>query len=458
MKAKMKRKLAWILAAVMMLPNLPYNGSLTVYASNTDGSPKIEQQILNEDEPGGGSADDEQKPDDGSTDEEQKPGGGSGGDEQKPGGSTDDQQKPGDSADDGQKPDGGSGGDEQKPGGSTDDVQKPDDSTGGEQKPGDGNGDEDNLPGGGLNPGDNEPSDDDETTEECEHSKVRYESCEDGTHEVVCEACDTVVRTEDCTYEETVSDNSTDTVRTCSYCGYVLEEEEELETSLNTFSVTPRDSQHKRIAYFSFDNETDGFKGAGAKAEKNGNPSLAYGGCCGKALELSGSQYLNVTKEDGTSLLTGLEGITVSFFSKSQDENRDGAGWAFYAAPDDTPPVYNNTENYLGILDHKNEVRAEKFIGNRNQPTTTKASVNNLANEWRHVIVTYDSQGTRVYIDGALKETGTNEAESNIANMLGNSSIIQIGKGQRPDRRVFDLRLCYGRGRSGGALPRVRGR
>ena len=284
--------------------------------------------------------------------------------------------------------------------------------------------------GGGLNPGDNEPSDDDETTEECEHSKVRYESCEDGTHEVVCEACDTVVRTEDCTYEETVSDNSTDTVRTCSYCGYVLEEEEELETSLNTFSVTPRDSQHKRIAYFSFDNETDGFKGAGAKAEKNGNPSLAYGGCCGKALELSGSQYLNVTKEDGTSLLTGLEGITVSFFSKSQDENRDGAGWAFYAAPDDTPPVYNNTENYLGILDHKNEVRAEKFIGNRNQPTTTKASVNNLANEWRHVIVTYDSQGTRVYIDGALKETGTNEAESNIANMLGNSSIIQIGKGQ----------------------------
>lgn len=296
---------------------------------------------------------------------------------------------------------------------------------------------EDKSPEDTLPPTEDAPATDEEIPKEedteCTHQEIRYVSKKDGTHEIVCEKCEVTLKTEKCTYEdeETVSGNTTVTVSVCKYCGYILEEsEEEEESPAPDADVVERASEHKRIAYFSFDDDTDGFTGDGATAEKQGSPGLSSDGWKGKALNLSNKQYLTVASDDNSSLLTGLEGITVSYFSKAADPNKDGAGWAFYAAPNTDAPKYNDIENYLGILDHVGEVRAEKFIGNRNQPTTTSASASSLLNEWRHVAVTFNSQGTSVYINGELKKTGSNTQESSIANMLGESSIIQIGKAQ----------------------------
>ena len=280
--------------------------------------------------------------------------------------------------------------------------------------------------GGGKLPGDSEPPAEGDAEEECQHIAWSYVSCQDGTHEVICKECSTVLRVEDCTYEETVSGNTMETVSTCTYCGYTLEEEEE---QINlALPVTSRASQHQRIAYFSFDDETDGFTGEGAEAAKEGSPSLAAAGWRGKALQLSGNQYLNVTKEDGTSLLTGLEGITVSYYSKCKADGH--SGWSFYAAPSTEAPVWGSNENYLGVLDTKNAVSSESYIGLRSSNMSASAKTEGLTNEWRHVAVTFDSQGTRIFIDGELKASGSNKENASIATMLGESSIIQIGKAQ----------------------------
>ena len=280
--------------------------------------------------------------------------------------------------------------------------------------------------GGGQFPGDSETPAEGDAEEECQHIAWSYVSCQDGTHEVICKECSTVLRVEDCTYEETVSGNTMETVSTCTYCGYTLEEEEE---QINlALPVTSRASQHQRIAYFSFDDETDGFTGEGAEAAKEGSPSLAAAGWRGKALQLSGNQYLNVTKEDGTSLLTGLEGITVSYYSKCKADGH--SGWSFYAAPSTEAPVWGSNENYLGVLDTKNAVSSESYIGLRSSNMSASAKTEGLTNEWRHVAVTFDSQGTRIFIDGELKASGSNKENASIATMLGESSIIQIGKAQ----------------------------
>lgn len=439
MKARSKRMLAWILALAMMLPNMPFNGSLVAYAANTDGSAEVEQQIRNEDasgesgsenageeqkpdggsddgqKPGSGNSDDGQTSDDGSSDDVQKPGSGNAGEEQKPDGGSGDVQKPGS----------GNSDEEQKPGGGSDDVQKPGDSSDDANQPDDGSLDDENLPGGGLNPGEDDSANDDTSGEECEHTKLRYVSCCDGTHEVVCEACDAVLQTEDCTYGESVSENGTESDHTCIYCGYVLEEEKKAPAP--AYRGKARASERKRIAYFSFDDETDGFKGDGAAATKSG--TLTRNAWRGKALQLSSGQkqFLNVTKDDGTtSLLTGLEGITVSYYSKA---GSGGSGWSFYAAPNANAPSYNN-ENYLGILDKTDSVATESYIKGRNGNESAKPSTNGLSNEWRHVVVTFDQTGVALYIDGQKTAGEERKTASSIATMLGDSSIIQIGKAQ----------------------------
>ncbi len=302
---------------------------------------------------------------------------------------------------------------------------------------------EDKSPEDTLPPTEDAPATDEEIPKEedteCTHQEIRYVSKKDGTHEIVCEKCEVTLKTEKCTYEdeETVSGNTTVTVSVCKYCGYILEEsEEEEESPAPDADVVERASEHKRIAYFSFDDDTDGFAGEGAKAEKQGSPSLSSDGWKGKALQLSGSQYLAVKADDGSSLLNGLEGITVSYFSKATG----GSGWSFYAAPTDAKPDNNNTtngENYLGILDKKDSVTAEKYIGHRNQATSCNAAASGLSNEWRHVAVSFDTTGIQVYINGELK-VKSKETNSSIADMLGTSGILQIGKAQWGDGEYYE--------------------
>ena len=84
------------------------------------------------------------------------------------------------------------------------------------------------------------------------------------------------------------------------------------------------------LADFSFDDENDALAGGNAKASGNYTLTDSYDG--GKALHLDGSssQYLTVTGSDGSSLLTGVEEMTVSYDIKNE---RTGTNWAVYAAP-----------------------------------------------------------------------------------------------------------------------------
>ena len=63
------------------------------------------------------------------------------------------------------------------------------------------------------------------------------------------------------------------------------------------------------------------------------------------ALYLDGSSgtYLDVTAENGSSLLKGKDEITISFDTK---RDRSNTSWIFFAAPNASEQKYN-TEHYL---------------------------------------------------------------------------------------------------------------
>lgn len=81
-------------------------------------------------------------------------------------------------------------------------------------------------------------------------------------------------------------------------------------SALSAVAAEPEDSC---IAYFNFESNTEPFVGNGA-------------------LYLDGSSALKVVKEaDDSPLLTGLDGVTVSFYCKPENRATAGAtnGWPF---------------------------------------------------------------------------------------------------------------------------------
>ena len=101
------------------------------------------------------------------------------------------------------------------------------------------------------------------------------------------------------------------------------------------------------LAEFDFNTPaSDGvITGTGAEAKVNGNIQLQDRIDGDTALYLDGSSgtYLNVTAENGSSLLTGKDEITISFDTKRA---RSNTSWIFFAAPDASEQTYNS-EHYL---------------------------------------------------------------------------------------------------------------
>lgn len=174
----------------------------------------------------------------------------------------------------------------------------------------------------------------------------------------------------------------------------------------------------ERIAYFSFDDETTGLTGSGAKANANGTLNFSDDAIKGKALSFDGtdSAWLNVNAEDGSSLLTGLQELTVCYYGKAQ---RTGANWTFYAAKDTATQGSNPT--YLGILDRSNEIVVERHNNGRKTTATSISS-----DVWKHVAVVFSKMSIKIYIDGSLAITAANSEE--LSAILGDNSILQIGK------------------------------
>lgn len=190
---------------------------------------------------------------------------------------------------------------------------------------------------------------------------------------------------------------------------------------MNAFAMEPEPQAkdgEDLIADFTFDDVQTGFVGAGAKAVENGNVSLADHGE-GKAVYLDGSSYLRVTKEDGASLLTDCEELTISYDAKP---DRTSTNWFFYAAPNETAQNYQQ-EHYLGIMEKDGTTTAERYHNTGSRPGNPSAAT---GSDWTHVDVVVEKDSTAVYVNG-VQESLVSSSYS-LADILGDSSILLVGK------------------------------
>ncbi len=189
--------------------------------------------------------------------------------------------------------------------------------------------------------------------------------------------------------------------------------------------TSPKDSL---IANLTFDDEEKGYTGAGAKAEVKGSVSLSDNvrdGVDGKSAYLAKGNWMNVTKEDGSPLLTGLDEFTLSYYSKADASNN--TGWTAFISKNANPPADNN-EYYIGALDKSGSLDVERYYKNRSNDTSTKCNVSGLASQWRHVVIVCDKTSLKVYVDGDLRATSQKDTLKSVKELLGDESVFQIGK------------------------------
>lgn len=183
----------------------------------------------------------------------------------------------------------------------------------------------------------------------------------------------------------------------------------------------------KCIAYFSFDDDSSGFAGAGARASKIGTTQL-LDGYSERALYLAGNGNLEVKKDDGTSLLAGLDEFTVSYWV--YPDRTGGGEWAFFAAPEGHKPTNNgngqNNEKYVGVLHNNGITTAERYNTNNSPRQAAAESQAASLNEWHHIAVVYSRNKTEVYVDGKLSGEANNNVD--LSDLLGNAGYFNIGK------------------------------
>ncbi len=173
------------------------------------------------------------------------------------------------------------------------------------------------------------------------------------------------------------------------------------------------------IASFDFDKEAEegGFVGGGAKASGTYTLQEHNGGY---ALYLNGSQFLNVSAENGESLLTGKEEITVSYDAKAAKGDKS---WTFYAAPNGNTQTYQQ-EHYLGVLHTTGGINVERYHNTGTRPQNNLEATS--SNEWMHVDVVVTEGETRLYVNGELEDQS--DSDYLLTDILGDNSVLQIGK------------------------------
>lgn len=170
------------------------------------------------------------------------------------------------------------------------------------------------------------------------------------------------------------------------------------------------------------------FEGLSAGAEITTDTASATGGYTltesydgSSALHLDGtsSQWLNVTKSDGTSLLTGLDEITISYDIQNE---RTTTNWAFFAAPNTTTQEYQ-VEHYIGCMHSNGTLTTERYNNAGSRPASASATV---GNDWVHIDVVHSAEDTAIYVNGM--ESSRVASSYPLTDILGNNSILQIGK------------------------------
>ena len=175
---------------------------------------------------------------------------------------------------------------------------------------------------------------------------------------------------------------------------------------------------------FDFEGLTGGQTITTETASASGGYTLTTSYDGSQALHLDGtsSQWLNVTKADGTSLLTGLEEMTISYDIQNE---RTGTNWALYAAPSDATQGNPNGEHYIGFLHNSGNLTVERY----NQPAGTSRPTCPsvfIGSEWIHIDAVLSGTDTAIYVNG-IEQARVDSAYS-LTDILGDNSILQIGK------------------------------
>lgn len=179
------------------------------------------------------------------------------------------------------------------------------------------------------------------------------------------------------------------------------------------------------IADFSFDDAATGFTGAGAKAEVRGTLALGDGPDGTRAARLSSGFWLDVTKDDGSPLLAGLDEVTISYDSRPSATGN--TGWSVAAQRSAATNTFRS-EHYLGVLDRSSSVTVERYD---NDGTTRDTSGNLVAtgtpSGWKHVDIVISGTSGRLYVDGLL--VASNTQGKLLSTILGASGgVLQLGK------------------------------
>ena len=143
---------------------------------------------------------------------------------------------------------------------------------------------------------------------------------------------------------------------TATITANVMRDNDVIATDSIDINVIPE--KGKLIAEFTFDEEASEFHGAGAVAAKNNSEDSNYvkvvtDDVMGSVLQFNNTagksegNWLNVTKEDGSSLLTGADEFTVSYDSYSSGVPTNC--WTFFA---DNQGGIAGERHYIGIADY----------------------------------------------------------------------------------------------------------
>lgn len=180
------------------------------------------------------------------------------------------------------------------------------------------------------------------------------------------------------------------------------------------------------LAAFDFDDPESGFAGAGAVATPKGDLELVSDDAGGQAVKFDNNFWLDVTKENGSPLLDGINDVQISYEAKPSSKE-GGQSWTIFASPNAAEQNYAH-ERYLGILDTTQGLTVERYANDgsgRDSSGNLSADYTNEA--WKHVELDITGQSATLRIDGV--EVDTNSAGKDLAELAGGSnSIFQIGK------------------------------
>jgi len=170
-----------------------------------------------------------------------------------------------------------------------------------------------------------------------------------------------------------------------------------------------KESEHE-IAYFNFDDKTEGLKGAGAIAAAEGECSIVPDKERGNVLSLNGDAFLTVTKEDQGSVLGENQAVTISYYSKLDGKS----GGSVVCA------VSESGASYLEIKESGGKVTVSESLGDE-----THTAEGTAGSGWNHIVVVLENGEIQLYINGSLasvqKDTGT------LSDILGSKSSLKIG-------------------------------